>query len=314
MAGDALLRIGELSRRTGLSADVIRAWERRYDLLEPQRTEGNFRLYGVDDISRLRLMQHYLAKGIPAAQAAGLVHQVQTDAHDTNPGIPAGDVRKALRVLRESLERFDDARADRVLQRLLGVFAPGAVLRDVVMPYLRGLGERWECGEATIAQEHFASSFLEGWMLSMARGWGQAGRRRVMLACLPGERHVLGLVGFGLAMRDLGWRITYLGADMPLPAVEQAADAVRPDVIVLAAALPTTFTAAIDDVQRLAARHPIAVGGAGSIAAALPWLSDRTLPRDPLVAAHALSAHSEKRSVDERRHAAPAADALSAGG
>ena len=306
MTGEALLRIGELSRRTGLSADVIRAWERRYDLLQPHRTAGNFRLYGVDDISRLRLMQHYLAKGIPASRAAGLVHQVQTAAHDTNPGIPAGDVRKALSVLRNSLERFDDAAADRVLQRLLGVFATGAVLRDVVLPYLRELGDRWAEGRVSIAQEHFASSFLEGWMLSMARGWGQSGRRRAMLACLPGERHVLGLVAFGLAMRDLGWRITYLGADMPLAATEQAADAVGPDVIVLAASLPATFRAVADDVRRLAARHAIAVGGAGASEAAAPWLAGRILPRDPLVAAHALTGATRTPADDEQQEPAAA--------
>src|SRR3954471_1766220 len=98
-----LLRTGSLSRRTGLSTDVIRAWERRYALLRPSRTDGGFRLYSADDISRLRLMQHYQARGIPTAQAAGLVHRVQTAALDANPGVPPGDVHKALRVLRESL-------------------------------------------------------------------------------------------------------------------------------------------------------------------------------------------------------------------
>jgi DNA-binding transcriptional MerR regulator len=143
---NGLLQIGEIGRRTGLSPDVIRAWERRYDLLHPARTPGNFRLYSVDDISRLRLMQHYLGKGVPASQAAGLVHQVQTAALDSHPGLPPGDVRKALTVLRDSLERFDDGAADRTLKRLLAVFAPGAVLRDIVLPYLRELGQRWACG------------------------------------------------------------------------------------------------------------------------------------------------------------------------
>jgi MerR family transcriptional regulator, light-induced transcriptional regulator len=83
-----MVRIGELGRRTGLSPDVIRAWERRYDLLQPARTSGNYRLYSVDDIARVRLMQHYLGKGLPASRAAGLVHKVQTAALDTNPGLP----------------------------------------------------------------------------------------------------------------------------------------------------------------------------------------------------------------------------------
>src|SRR3954470_6105448 len=289
---ESLLRIGELSRRSGFSADVIRAWERRYDLLRPTRSDGGFRLYSADDISRLRLMRHYLDRGVPTSQAAGLVHRVQTAALDANPGVPAGDVRKALRVLR-SLESFDDGPADRMLERLLGVFAPGAVLRDVVLPYLRELGERWACGEATIAQEHFASSFLEGWMLSMARGWSRAGPRRAVLACVPGERHSLGLIAFGLALHDLGWRITYLGADAPVHAVRHAADAVHADVVILACALSGTLAAAANDLHAFTRSHTVAFGGAGAAMARVDWVASRALPADPLVAAHAISAHDQ---------------------
>jgi DNA-binding transcriptional MerR regulator len=294
---DDLLRIGELSRRTGLSPDVIRAWERRYDLLRPSRTDGGFRLYSAHDISRLRLMQHYLGRGIPTAQAAGLVHRVQTAAFDSNPGVPAGDVRTALRVLRESLESYDDHTADRTLERLLGVFAPGAVLRDVVLPYLRGLGGRWECGEATIAQEHFASRFLEGWMLTRARGWSRSGPRRAVLAGAPGEHHTLGLVAFGLALRELGWRVTYLGADAPVHAVEDAATAVAADVIVISVAMPGTFAAASQDIRDLSGIHAVAVGGAGVAGRhghRPDWLVSRTLPVDPLLAAHALTMQEQR--------------------
>jgi MerR family transcriptional regulator, light-induced transcriptional regulator len=290
---ESLLRIGELSRRSGYSADVIRAWERRYDLLRPTRTDGGYRLYSADDISRLRLMRHYLARGIPTSRAAGLVHRVQTAALDANPGVPPGDVRKALQVLRDSLESFDDGPADRTLERLLGVFAPGAVLRDVVLPYLREVGERWACGEATIAQEHFASNFLEGWMHTMARGWNRSGPYRAVLACVPGERHAMGLMAFGLALHDLGWRITYLGADAPLPAVEHAADAVAADVVVLSAALPATLAARLGDLRGLARTHAVAVGGAGATANRSGWLASRSLPADPIIAAHALTAHQE---------------------
>jgi MerR family transcriptional regulator, light-induced transcriptional regulator len=294
---ERLLRIGELSRRTGLSADVIRAWERRYDLLRPSRTGGGFRLYSRDDISRLRLMQHYVARGLPAGQAAGLVHRVQTAAFDSNPGVPEGDARKARRVLRDSLERFDDRPADRMLEQLLGVFASGAVLRDVVLPYLRELGERWEGGEASVAQEHFASSFLEGWMLTMARGWSRSGPYRAVLSCAPGERHTLGLIAFGLALRDLGWRVTYLGSDAPVHGVEQAADAVAADVVVFSVTLPGTFAGAAADLRDLSNRHAVAVGGGGVTGNRSLWLAQRTLPADPLVAAHALTEHERGRAA-----------------
>jgi DNA-binding transcriptional MerR regulator len=302
---DPVLRIGELSRRTGLSADVIRAWERRYDLLRPSRSAGGFRMYSVDDIARLRLMQHYLARGVPTSQAAGLVHRVQTAALDANPGVPAGDVRKAVLVLRKSLERFDDGPAERTLERLLGVFATGAVLRDVVLPYLSELGERWACGEATIAQEHFASSFLEGWMRAMAQGWSRSGPHRAVLACVAGERHTLGLIAFGLALHDLGWRITYLGADAPVRAADHAADAVAADVVVLSAALPATLATSLDDLRTLARTRAVAVGGAGTAGNRSPWLASRSLPADPIVAAHALTAHQHAA----RQRAAPAEQA-----
>jgi MerR family transcriptional regulator, light-induced transcriptional regulator len=287
---DGVLRIGELARRTGLTADVIRAWERRYDLLHPTRSSGNYRLYSSDDLSRLRLMQHYLGVGLSAAEAAGLVHRVQTAAFTANPGLPPGDVRRAQSVLRDSLERFDEEPANRALERLLGVFAPGAVVRDVVLPYLRELGERWACGEATVAQEHFASGFIETWMLGMARGWGQRGERCAVLACLPGERHTLGLVAFGLALRDLGWRVTYLGADAPLPAVAAASTAVSADAVVVSCALPGTFGRVGEQVRELARAVPLAVGGAGVEACSAKWLANRTLPADPMVAAQALTA------------------------
>ena len=303
---DGVFRIGELSRRTGLSPDVIRAWERRYGLLRPGRTPGNLRMYSVEDISRLRLMQHYLARNIPAARAARLVHEAQTAAHDRNPGIPAGDVRRALATLRDSLERYDDGPADRVLERLLALFAPGAVLRDVVLPYLRELGERWECGEATVAQEHFATAFLEAWMLALARGWGRTGRRRAVLACVPGERHVLGLIAFGLAVHELGWRVTYLGADTPIEAVERAAEALAPDAIVLAAALPDPLAEVGDALAALARRHPVALGGAAAARARAPWSASRVLPTDPLVAAQALTLHDPRRAEEDGRSERPA--------
>jgi DNA-binding transcriptional MerR regulator/methylmalonyl-CoA mutase cobalamin-binding subunit len=292
---EGMLRIGELSRRTGVSTDAIRAWERRYDLLRPARTAGNFRLYSAGDISRLRLMRHYLGNGVPAAQAAALVHRVQSAAVVANPGIPRGDVRSALSVLRAGLESFDDGPPGRVLERLLGVFTAGAVLRDVVLPYLRSLGDRWACGEATIAQEHFASAFIESWMLGMARRWSRSGARKAVLACVPGERHTLGLLAAGLALHDLDWRITYLGPDTPVHAVAQVAAATEPDAIVLSCTLPSHWAGVRADVRRLLGVHPVMLGGAAVAGDRSHWTASRCLPVDPIVAAQALTANQDRR-------------------
>jgi DNA-binding transcriptional MerR regulator len=286
-----VFHIGELSRRAGLSAHVIRAWERRYGLLQPARSNGNFRLYTADDLARLRLMQHYVAQSIPPSRAAELVRRARSAAVDRHPGIPRGDVHKALVVLRDSLERYDDGPAERLLRRLLGVFTAGAVLRDVVLPYLRELGHRWQCGETTVAQEHFASCFLEAWMLGMARGRPQSARRCAVLACVPGERHSLGLIAFGLALRDLGWRVAYLGADTPVPSAAQAADALGAEAVVLTAAVPSTLAAAAELIADLAETHPVVLGGEGTSELSWPPLAPRVLPADLLTAAQALTLH-----------------------
>src|SRR4029077_9976320 len=99
-----------------------------------------------------------------------------------------------------------EAGAHAALDRLLSAFTLETVLRDAVLPYLHELGERWERGEASIAQEHFASVLVRGRLLGLARGWGGGGARLALLACLPREKHDLGLICFGLAPRGQGGR------------------------------------------------------------------------------------------------------------
>jgi methanogenic corrinoid protein MtbC1 len=296
-----LFRIGELSRRTGVSVDLIRAWERRYALLAPARSEANFRLYSAEDVARLRLMSHYVGQRIAPSRAAELVRRSKRDALDVNLGIPQADVRSALRALRNALECYDDAPAGRLLQRLIGVFSPGVVLRDVVLPYLRELGDRWQNGEVAVAQEHFASCFLESWILTVSRGYGRSDGRRAVLACVPGERHCLGLAAFGLALRDLGWRVTYLGGDAPLRSAGDAADAVRADVIVLASVLPEALAAVIPELAAFAPGRAVVLGGPATCGDAVPELPVAVLPGDLLIAANTLAAHARRGAAAPAR-------------
>ena len=298
---DVLFSIGEASRRTGVSPDVIRAWERRYGLLTPQRSASNFRLYSTEDIARLRLMRLYTEQNMPRWRAAELVQRVATTAFDKNPGVPVSDAKHALSSLRAALERFDAAPADRLLHGLASLFPPGVILRDVVLPYLRELGERWECGKATVAQEHFASCFLESWMLNTARGWTRAGKRRAVLACVPGEQHVLGLIAFGIALRDLGWSITFLGRDTPLLSAQHVTSAVDADALVFAATLPDALAEVAADIAAIAQEQPVLVGGpaTGHRIARIP--ATRILSGDLLTAARLLTAHvTDLDGGDER--------------
>jgi DNA-binding transcriptional MerR regulator len=235
-ASGAYLRIGELSRRSGVSPELLRAWERRYGLLRPERTRGGFRLYTERDEARIRAMQEHLRRGVSAAEAARLaLATAETEAVEPAVEARAGKADAAAARLRGALDDFDEAAAQGILDTLLAAFSVEAVLRDVVIPYLHELGERYERGEVSIAQEHFASNVLRGRMTALARGWGRGTGPLALLACAPGEQHDLALIVFGLALRSRGWRVMYLGPDAPVATIAGTARTVHPAVVVIAA-------------------------------------------------------------------------------
>ena len=257
---DTRLRIGELSKRSGVSPELLRAWERRYGLLEPVRTPGGLRLYSLHDLERVRLMQQHLAAGLAAAEAAA---QVAQETHGVEAVAPTFSADTARAELAAAIQRFDESEAQAVIDRVLTAMTSDVLLVDVLLPYLHELGERWRRGETSIGEEHFASSLIRGRMLGLARGWGRGLGPVALLACLPGEQHELGLIAFGLALRARGWRVAYLGGDTPLEEIERAS-ANEPDLIVLSAVSPRRVRALEARIRALAKRRRVALGGAGT--------------------------------------------------
>jgi len=286
--GPPVLRIGELSRRLGVSDHVLRAWESRYGLLQPVRSAGGFRLYSEADESRVRRMQAHLARGLSAAEAARAVLGEDSRAgrgraagsHHAAPaagGLP-GDFRQAL-------DAFDEPAAQAALDRLVSDLSLPAVLRDVVLPYLTELGERWESGTASIAQEHFASNLIRGRLAGLARGWGNGHGPRAILACPPGELHDLALMVFGIVLNRNGWRIDYLGMNTPVEELTRTVEARRPDLVVLAATRPENLEPLVAQLTALARRSPLALAGAGATPQIAAAVGARLLTGDPVTEA-----------------------------
>ena len=287
MSGDAYLRIGELSRRTAVSPELLRAWERRYGLLQPDRTAGGFRLYTDADLERVGTMQANLQRGVSAAEAARLaLSGPSTDsdpAEETPPNLSG-----ALADLTDALDSFDEARAQAILDQALAVYSLDVLLQRIVMPLLRDLGDRWVGGPSSIAQEHFATNVLRGRLMSLARGWGQGRGPTAVLACPPNELHDIALVVFGLALRARGWRITFLGTNTPVETIAETAAAVSAAAVVVAAEMQQHLAAVTDEIAALARDIPVVLAGAG----ATPDLALRTgatlLREDPIAAADRL--------------------------
>ena len=160
-----------------------------------------------------------------------------------------------------------------------------AVLRDVVLPYLADLGERWQRGTASIAMEHFASNLIRGRLAGLARGWGSGHGPQALLACPPGELHDMALMVFGIVLNRNGWRIGYLGASTPVGELARSAGTSPPDLIVLAATVPENLEPLRSELASLAGRVPLALAGAGATAQIASAVGARLMTRDPVTEA-----------------------------
>jgi DNA-binding transcriptional MerR regulator len=257
------LRIGALSKRVGVSPELLRAWERRYGLLQPIRSAGGFRLYSGADEARVQSMQRHLDEGLSAAEAARLA-VAEPDRSVPDRGVGKGHFTESAADLSAALARFDEPAAHAALDRLFSAFRLQTVLREVVLPYLAELGRRWERGEASVAQEHFASNLLRGRLLGLARGWADAAGPRAVLACAPGELHDLPLICFGLALAARGWSITYLGPDTPIATIKEAVVGRERPLVVVSAMSAKRLLAVQDELTDLAAHLRLALAGSGA--------------------------------------------------
>ncbi len=286
----ALLRIGELSRRVGVSDHVLRAWENRYGLLRPIRSAGGFRLYTDADEARVRRMRAHLGDGLSAAEAARAALAEEPESSTGAPAPPASprpgaELRELGDALRRALDDFDEPGAQAVFDRLLTELTVTSVLRDVVLPYLRHLGERWAEGSASVAQEHFASNLIRGRVAGLARGWGTGQGPRALLATPPGELHELALMMFGVALDRAGWRVDYLGVSTPMDDLAKVADELRPSLVVLASTIPDHFADVRSDLAELSRKAPLALAGSGADAELADDVGARFLDGDPVTAA-----------------------------
>ncbi len=269
------MRIGELARRTGTTPELLRAWEQRYGLFDPARSASGYRLYAAADEQLVRAMLARIGEGLSAAQAARAVRSGQEPAD-------------ALARLEDAFARFDAAGAEDLLDRLLLARSTESVIVDVVLPALRAVGDQWNPGDQEIAREHFASNLIGGRLRVLGRGWDLGTGPRAVLACPSGERHDLGLVAFGLALRQHGWRITLLGHDTPTGTIARTVATLAPRAVVLAAVIPERFADA--GLAALGGGRLLAIGGAGARPEAAGRLGALLLEGDPFSAAAQVAA------------------------
>jgi len=222
-----------VAARTGLTPDVIRAWEKRYGVVAPIRGARGARLYSSADIAHLRLLARIVGAGRAIGDVAALSRSAleQLAATRTPESSTANSPREELvaRVMAR-LASFDEASVTRLLGDAVVALGIRSFAQEVVVPLVHQVGERWAAGERSIGEEHLLTGTLRNLLGGLLHGRATTGRP-IVLAAPAGERHEIGLLLVALLARDAGSGVVYLGADLPAPDIASAAEHARAAVV-----------------------------------------------------------------------------------
>ena len=231
-------------------------------------------------------MTALISSGLSASEAASRALSDGSGSELPSGGPLTEDLALELKT---ALDGFDSGRANAAIDALFASVSFEAVLEYALIPYLQDLGDRWERGEVSVAQEHFASNLVRGRLLGLARDWALGAGPVYVLACPPGEEHDLGLIMFGIAISRRGARVVFLGSDTPIETIEDAARATDPAAVVLSAARPDLLVDVAPSIRALGKRVAVWICGRGADATVAETIGARLVEGDPVTAARSVS-------------------------
>lgn len=294
--------IKEAAVRAGLTPETLRAWERRYHVVNPQRTEGGYRLYTEAEIERLREIRSLVEAGWKPREAAEHVLKASR-GKAAEPAETAAPHRRAMREAAggtmvapfvEAAAAFDAARLALVLDDIGASASFEEACEQHLFPCLRALGEAWAAGGLSVASEHFASAAVHRWL---GRRFEASARERapaqVVVGLPPAARHELGALAFSIGLRRLGVPTIYLGADVPVAAWVEATAPACLRLAVIGTVRPEDEATAVLVTKAVRAARPdlrIAFGGANATGLApFGTVLPRSLPQGVSAAAELAS-------------------------
>jgi methanogenic corrinoid protein MtbC1 len=269
-------------QETGASADTLRAWERRYGLPMPKRTRGGHRLYSERDIHIVRWLRQQLAQGLSISRAVGRWNELITSGTDPL-GEAAGQVTVGEQPILDQLAslrgnwlqacmEYDESMAEQWLNQAFAMFSSQVVVSELIQRGMHEIGEMWQRGQASVQQEHFVSSLSVRRLDALIEAAPAPVRREVvMLACPEGELHTLPLRFLHLQLRREGWRVVFLGADVPSTQLEATVQGIKPGLVVMAAQQLIT-AATLRDAASLLRPLRVPLGFGGRVFNAVPEL------------------------------------------
>lgn len=250
LRSDPVYNTRAVVHRTGVPADTFRAWERRHGLPTPARSHGNQRLYSERDIATISWLKDQKHKGLAISQAVHLFHhsgsiEYSDDVQPVQKRLAPNGATNGERMTRfrdaivEALVRFDAGVAAQVVEEAMALVSVEDVCLHVLQPALYEIGSRWQQGSISVSVEHFASAFVSrrlGALFNLSHP--EQGRGPVVAACLEGELHDVGLLLTCLFLSRRGFRIVYLGPNLPFKDLLETTQRLRPPIVLLSASTP----------------------------------------------------------------------------
>lgn len=256
-----VLPIRTVCSMTGLNPVTLRAWERRYGLIKPERTSSGHRMYSDGDVERIRKVLALTREGVAIGQVKAALEAepvVATPPPDKGPWL--GYRRR----LAAAIAGFDEGALEAIYDAALALHSVNVVDRMLLVPMLAELGTRWTKVTGGVAEEHFFSAYLRNKIGARFhhRRMHEVGPK-ILLACGPGELHETGLLLFALAAHDAGFRVVLLGANVPFRETAAAAHRTQCDAVVISNTLDLGTPEFYAELSALvsATKRPVFVGG-----------------------------------------------------
>lgn len=233
-------------QETGIPPTTLRAWERRYGVLSPGRSEGGYRLFSERDIAVLRWLKRQVDSGVSISRAAALlelrnraggIHQAIPEPDPAMGHLASGSAHDPGAIgaaLLETLLAFHEPQAEGILGEAFALYPLEVVVEEIIVPALVEVGERWHRNEATIVQEHFVTEFLRRRLMVLFHASTQPAHGPLAItAAAPLEWHDMGILTVALALRREGWRVIHLGQNVPVDSLLDEVRKLHPDLVCL---------------------------------------------------------------------------------
>lgn len=238
-----------VSQMTGLSAFVIRAWEKRYDAVTPSRTDTNRRLYSEEDIEKLKLLNEAVHKGHNIGGIANLsieeLRSVLESKSDSSKGDEEfsnnvfTDIESIVANCIEAIKAYDAKSLETLLLKASTKMNQPQLIENLIIPLVYKVGDLWHDGFIRVANEHLASAVIRSFLSNLIERHVPNDNAPIIISATPrGQDHELGAMIAGVVAASVGWKVVYLGPNLPVEEIAAVADSLEAKVVALSIVYP----------------------------------------------------------------------------